>query len=77
MTLRLPLESSPSPDALTLSVPPLMRTKQSEAEEKESFPWKPPKPLLSFPPAALRPSSLETTLVSPPLTVMLCPSMPS
>ena len=76
-TFKLPLESSPSPPASTWTLPPKIVIEAFASLWKGSPP-KRPKPLEpSLPPAALKPSSLAVTSISPPETSMTCASSPS
>ena len=63
-----PLESSPSPEAFTVSVPPLTVSVSAPAV---------PKPPSTELPAAFRPSSLAVTSIVPPLMVRSMASRPS
>ena len=72
----LPLESMPSPEAFTYSVPPLMRSSWLPAANW-SRPHAPLMPEESTPPAAFTPSSVDTTDIWPPFMAICAPSSPS
>ena len=79
-----PLESIPSPSAFMFIVPPVIRiyASLSASMSTPSIPGPPPKPSWlspepELPPAALKPSSLDITSISPPVTRILSPSTPS
>ena len=79
-----PLESIPSPLAFIFIVPPVIRIYASLSASMSTppIPGPPPKPSWlspepELPPAALKPSSLDITSISPPVTRILSPSTPS
>ena len=67
VTVRSPLESSPSPSALMEMVPPEIVREQEEAELGT----------LLVPSAALMPSSVARMEISPPEISTAAPSIPS
>ncbi len=78
LIMREPFTSTPSPPEVTEILPPEMVNVWSpDAPKASALPPKPRKPLPSAPPAAFRPSSLATTVISPPVTVRSEPSRPS